>query len=76
MVGNDPHETQKSLNSIQRALFAFTTMVTVAHLLNLFLGIQSMVSTVIIAVLVWILFYARARQRGGAPTPQDSADSD
>jgi len=53
------------MTPLQRALFAFTTMVTVAHVADLILGIQNLYSTVIIAVTVWSLFYVRVHPRGG-----------
>ena len=55
------------LSPIQRGLFCFTSMVTVAKLLELF-GIQNFTSTVLVAVLVFFLFYARVRRREDAPS--------
>jgi hypothetical protein len=48
---------------IQRGLFCFTTMVTVATLLKDFFGIQNLISTVLIGVLVFAAFFVRFRRR-------------
>ena len=58
------------MNAIQRALFCFTTMVTVAFLLHLFFGIRNAYSTGLIAVVVFLVFYARIQRREIKNDPQ------
>lgn len=58
------------MNAIQRVLFCFTTMVTIAYALDSFFGIRNLTSAVIVAVTVWMAFYVRPRRK-----PVEDGDS-